>query len=176
MNKSLISNFGKIKGLKSGSRIKTLSNLWNYFTKSDTQIQKAKSEMTNASAPPQSGGYASRKFSSPIFWFRAPPSQKNSNKEKGDFVSAFCPIGQAEAVLYSAGASQKIVLTRGYIIRWIRYFWFGNIPHRMAIAFYIPCSIWISNDQAIALYSHLNRIDLVKLLCFVVYTFIINAK
>ena len=28
-----------------GSRIKTFANFWNYFTKSDTQIQKAKPEM-----------------------------------------------------------------------------------------------------------------------------------
>ncbi|OGE80875.1 MAG: hypothetical protein A2720_00525 [Candidatus Doudnabacteria bacterium RIFCSPHIGHO2_01_FULL_46_24] len=50
----------------------------------------------NASAPRHKRGYASIKFSSPIFRFRAPP--KKSNKEEENFVSAFCPDGQAEAV------------------------------------------------------------------------------
>jgi len=39
-----------------------------------------KSQRMNASAPPQSGGYASTTFSSPFFGFRAPP--KKSNKER----------------------------------------------------------------------------------------------
>lgn len=40
-------------------------------------------------APPQKRDYAATKFSSTTFLFRAPP--KKSNKEKENFVSAFCP-------------------------------------------------------------------------------------
>ena len=44
--------------------------------------------------PPLCGGYASAKFSSPIFGFRAPP--KNQIRKKKILLSAFCPNGQAE--------------------------------------------------------------------------------
>jgi len=47
-------------------------------------------------APPLAGLRLNKIFFSIFRISRAP--QKNSNKEEENFVSAFCPIGQAEAV------------------------------------------------------------------------------